>query len=70
VKTEGRFPGFLGRLRLYLAGVTIGLVMLGFFYLAKQNEAVAKQAAADRAAQQPPKADSPFPTLPAAETAK
>jgi hypothetical protein len=56
-------PGFLGRLKFYVAGLAIGCVLMGLFQLAKQKEAREKAAAEERARQEPAK-DSIFPPLP------
>ncbi|HYE62220.1 MAG TPA: hypothetical protein VD997_09505 [Phycisphaerales bacterium] len=71
MSTQGRYPGFFSRLRFYLIGLAIGLMMLGFFQLSKRNEAARNQAQAERAG--PPKqpANDPlFPPLPGGELKK
>jgi hypothetical protein len=42
-------PGFLGRLKFYVAGLAIGCVLMGLFQLAKQKEAREKAAAEEPA---------------------
>lgn len=61
-----RFPGLLGRLRFYLFGLAIGLMLLTFFQMAKGREAAARQAEAERIRNQP-QPGGLFPELPAAE---
>jgi hypothetical protein len=63
---NGRAPGFFARLRVYLLGIAIGLIMLGFFQMAKKKEAAQRQAAAERARVQPAQ-DPLFPPVPPAQ---
>lgn len=61
---SGRWPGLLGRLRLYFIGIGIGLGLLMLYQAAKKREARAREAAA---AQVVPPGQSVFPALPQVE---
>jgi len=56
--------GLAGRLAMYLTGVAIGLVLLGFFFMAKKNEAARQQAEAERQRSQPAPDNGLFPPIP------
>jgi|GEM_PF-6149405 len=49
---------------MYLTGVAIGLVLLGFFFMAKKNEAARQQAEAERQRSQPAPDNGLFPPIP------
>jgi hypothetical protein len=70
VETERSWKaGFIGRLRVYLLSVAMGLVLVGLLNMARSREAAARNAAAERQLNEPA-APGLFPPLPPAERAK